>query len=167
MLFRQAVGKIEPLVTDRLHLKPDEKPKPHPKRRSCEFESMPCAEYPAEAAQLGVGDALAYLARGLQKDALKRLRRGFFEVEAELDLHGLTAREAQHRLLGFLHGCMLDGLRCVHIIHGKGYRSLDGVPVLKNKINLWLRRHPDVLAFCSSNPADGGAGAVYVLLRSG
>ncbi len=113
-----------------------------------------------------MNQAVAYISPGLQKKVLSKLRQGFFDIDAELDLHGLNAHEARHLLSEFLTRCVVAELRCVHVIHGKGYRSPDNRPVLKNKLNLWLRQHDDVLAFCSSNPDDGGTGAVYVLLRS-
>ena len=84
----------------------------------------------------------------------------------ELDLHGLTARHAHKTLEMFLRDCHRRRIRCVHIIHGKGYGSEDRQPVLKQKLNLWLRQRHDVLAFCSATRRDGGTGAAYVLLRS-
>ena len=71
----------------------------------------------------------------------------------------------KNNLLHFLHDCAETGCRCVHIVHGKGYRSADNHPVLKNNLNLWLRQHKDVQAFCSAPPKDGGTGAVFVLLQ--
>ena len=68
-------------------------------------------------------------------------------------------------LAAFLDRCGHRGARCVHIIHGKGHGSSNQGPVLKNKVNAWLRQREEVLAFCSAQPKDGGTGAVYVLLR--
>jgi DNA-nicking Smr family endonuclease len=101
----------------------------------------------------------------LQNNVLKKLRRGYFGVDAEIDLHGLTGYDAKRQLLHFLHNSVQDGCRCVHIVHGKGYRSQDNLPVIKNELNQWLRQHKDVQAFCSASPKDGGTGAVFVLLR--
>ncbi len=84
----------------------------------------------------------------------------------ELDLHGLTARHAHSTLELFFRDCHRRRVRCVHIIHGKGYGSEDRQPVLKQKLNLWLRQRHDVMAFCSATSRDGGTGAAYVLLRS-
>jgi DNA-nicking Smr family endonuclease len=86
------------------------------------------------------------------------------EVELELDLHGLTVSYAREMLLEFLRACRQRRVRCVQIVHGKG-KSSDRQPILKHKLNLWLRQWEDVLAFCSARPRDGGTGAVYVLLR--
>jgi DNA-nicking Smr family endonuclease len=87
-------------------------------------------------------------------------------VNLELDLHGLTAAHAQAILREFLADCRLRRVRCARIIHGKGARSPDRQPVLKRKLNYWLRLRPEVLAFCSTPRHDGGTGALYVLLRN-
>ncbi|MEN8261151.1 MAG: Smr/MutS family protein [Pseudomonadota bacterium] len=163
-LFRQTVGTVSPVVSNRLHLRSQKKPKPMPNPRQIEFEARPRGGSD-DLAELSVTDSLSYVTPALQKNILKKMRRGFFDIEAELDLHGFTEREARRQLLCFIHLCVLDGLRCVHIIHGKGYRSLQRNPLLKNKVNLWLRQHDDILAFCSAKPADGGTGAIYALLR--
>lgn len=110
-------------------------------------------------------ETLSYLASGLQKNILKKMRRGHFGLDAELDLHGLTSSEAKRELVKFLHFCEQDGCRCVRIIHGKGYRSEQDLPVLKNDLNLWLRQHQEVQAFCSTTQKYGGTGAVFVLLH--
>jgi DNA-nicking Smr family endonuclease len=114
---------------------------------------------------VGQEDSLNYLADGLQNAVLKKLRRGHFGLDAEIDLHGLTSNEAKRQLLHFLLDCVEVGCRCVHIIHGKGYRSPDNQPILKNHLNLWLRQHKDVQAFSSAPSKAGGTGAVFVLLQ--
>jgi DNA-nicking Smr family endonuclease len=115
--------------------------------------------------KVGLEDSLSYTAPGLQIAVLRKLRKGQFGLDAEIDLHGLNSNEARRQLLHFLHDCVEDGCRCVHIVHGKGYRSPDNHPILKNNLNLWLRQHKDVQAFCSAPPKDGGTGAVFVLLQ--
>lgn len=94
------------------------------------------------------------------------LRRGYLEIGAELDLHGLTVRYAREDLNRFLAACNQRGIRCARIIHGKGYGSEGRQPVLKQKLNLWLRQREEVLAFTSAPRHDGGTGAAYVLLRN-
>jgi DNA-nicking Smr family endonuclease len=108
---------------------------------------------------------MSYVATGMQQRVLRRLRQGRFGVDAEVDLHGHTVDQAKVLLERFLRTCLQDECRCVLVIHGKGYRSEGDRPILKNQINLWLRQHPRVSAFCTSRPMDGGTGAVYVLLR--
>jgi DNA-nicking Smr family endonuclease len=93
-------------------------------------------------------------------------RRGLIPSEDELDLHGLTQMEARDQLADFIAHSRDAGRRCVRVVHGKGYRSGARGPILKTAVNLWLRRHLDVVAFTSAKAIDGGTGAVYVLLRA-
>lgn len=111
------------------------------------------------------GDILSYYQPGLQGRVMRKLRTGQYRVASELDLHGLSAKEAKQELLQFLRDMHPRTGECVRIIHGKGNRSDHRGPVLKTKINNWLRQHGRVLAFHSARPVDGGTGAVYVLLR--
>jgi DNA-nicking Smr family endonuclease len=119
------------------------------------------------AAQAVTGDGpLSFQRAGVRLQVMRRLRRGLYPIEDELDLHGLTQTAARARLADFLARSRDGGCRCVRIIHGKGYRSGVRGPVLKTAVNLWLRRHTDVMAFVSARAIDGGAGAMYVLLRA-
>jgi DNA-nicking Smr family endonuclease len=113
-----------------------------------------------------IGDELLYRAPGLQDRVFRKLRRGHYVVEGELDLHGLTAEEAHKAVSGFIAAARRSGRRCVRIIHGKGLGSRQGKPVLKTRLNYWLRQRKDVLAFCPARASDGGTGAAYVLIRS-
>lgn len=112
------------------------------------------------------GDSLLFARPGLQQRQLQRLRRGQLTAAARLDLHGMTAAEARSAVAEFIAHCLDRGIRSVHIIHGKGYGTGGNAPVLKNRLNAWLRQHHDVLAFSSAQLHDGGTGALYVLLRS-
>ena len=112
------------------------------------------------------GEELVYLRRGLAQQTVKKLRRGHWVIQDELDLHGLTSVEAHALLTEFLSECVRSGARCVRIIHGKGLRSKTREPVLKAKVANWLMRRDEVLAFCQARQADGGSGAVVVLLKS-
>lgn len=109
-------------------------------------------------------DVLRFLRPGIQAIALKRLRRGQFPNEGTLDLHGFTSAEAAVHLQRFIHDAKARGKRAVRIVHGKGHGSANE-PVLKSKVNQWLKEFADVLAFCSAQPQNGGTGAVDVLLR--
>ncbi len=113
------------------------------------------------------GEELVFLRNGLSPQALKKLRRGHWIIQDELDLHGLTSVEARVSLAEFLHACLRHGARCVRIIHGKGLRSKNREPVLKTKVANWLMQRDEVLAFCQARQIDGGGGAVMVLLKSG
>jgi DNA-nicking Smr family endonuclease len=120
---------------------------------------------PAEDAIAGA-DALSFQRPGVRTQVLRRLRRGLYPIEDELDLHGLNQAAARDSLAEFITLNRDAGRRCVRIIHGKGYRSGARGPILKIAVNSWLRRHSDVLAFTSARAIDGGTGAVYVLLRA-
>ena len=113
------------------------------------------------------GEELVYLRHGLSPQTLRKLRRGHWVVQDELDLHGCTSIEARECLALFLRECVRQGARCVRVVHGKGLRSKNREPVLRNKISKWLMQKDEVLAFCQARQADGGSGAVLVLLKSG
>lgn len=164
-LFRQTIGKVHVVKSDKVLLTADNRPKPHPKSQAVNVEEHLSVTAELDIEKVGLEDSLSYMAPGLQYNVLKRLRKGQFGLDAEIDLHGLSSNAAKRQLLHFLHDCVEEGCRCVHIVHGKGYRSTDNHPVLKNNLNLWLRQHKDVQAFCSAPPKDGGTGAVFVLLQ--
>jgi DNA-nicking Smr family endonuclease len=164
-LFRQTVGAVQKIESNTLILAPEKKPKPVPKAKKTDLTDKLKSASADIGETLTAEDTLSFLSHGLQKKVLTKMRQGYFGVDAELDLHGLTAQQAKQQLLRFLHYCVEDGCRCVHIIHGKGYRSENNQPVLKNQVNQWLRQHNDVQAFCSAAQKDGGAGAVLVLLH--
>ncbi len=106
--------------------------------------------------------------KGLGWKTMRRLKQGRFPIQDHLDLHGLTRREAQGRVRDFLVESHKMGLRCVLIVHGRGLNSPSSFPVLKEQLPIWFNRGPVrkiVLAFATARPYDGGAGAVYVLLR--
>lgn len=113
---------------------------------------------------LAGGDELVYTRGGVQASVLKKLRRGQYRVQAEIDLHGLTVAEAKQALREFLATALDRQLRCVRIIHGKGLRSGHRGPVLKGVVSSVLRRVEAVVAYVSARQVDGGTGAVYVLL---
>ncbi len=128
------------------------------------------AAMPLIAAEGGVDisaeEVLSHRRPGVRDQVLRRLRRGLIPVEAELDLHGVTQSVARSLTAQFIDSSRHGGLRCVRIIHGKGMRSGGRGAILKSALNGWLRRHPDVMAFTSARPIDGGTGAAYVLLRA-
>lgn len=116
--------------------------------------------------ELAAGDELVYHRAGVQMSVLKKLRRGQYRVQAEIDLHGFTVVEAKQVLRDFLADALERRLRCVRIIHGKGLRSGHRGPVLKGVVSSVLRRVGPVVAYVSARQVDGGTGAVYVLLAS-
>jgi DNA-nicking Smr family endonuclease len=99
---------------------------------------------------------------------LTQLRRGEFSVQAHLDLHGMIQPDAKEALTNFIIDSVRKGRRTVLIVHGRGLRSPGGLPVLKHAAAQWLSHGIAggyVLAFATARPSDGGAGAVYVMLR--
>jgi DNA-nicking Smr family endonuclease len=129
-------------------------------------EGLAADTLPAQVEPIAGGDALSFQRAGVRTQVMRRLRRGLYPVEDELDLHGLSQSEARYQLAEFIAISRDAGRRCVRIIHGKGYRSGARGPVLKSAVNLWLRQHLDVMAFASARAIDGGTGALYVLLRA-
>ena len=122
-------------------------------------------EPPGDLAMLETGEELLFLRSGIQQGVLKRLRRGQYSIDAELDLHEMNAAAARASIDGFIKKCQRHRIACIKIIHGKGLRSRPGGPVIKTLTNAILRRRKEVLAFASAQPNDGGTGAVYVLLK--
>jgi len=114
---------------------------------------------------LETGDELVFLRDGLSNMVLRKLRRGHWVAQDELDLHGLRSEEARQLLVAFLNEALARGLRCVRIVHGKGLRSENREPVLKRKVGNWLAQRDEVLAFVQARREDGGSGAVVVLLK--
>jgi DNA-nicking Smr family endonuclease len=96
---------------------------------------------------------------------LRKLRRGDWVIQDEIDLHGCRTDEARELLAGFLREAVKRGVRCVRIVHGKGLGSKDKQPVLKGKTRVWLAQRDEVIAFCQARPAEGGSGALVALLK--
>lgn len=165
-LFEQAIRGVRKLKNDKI--KPHRKRvKPIPQQRisdeqGCLQESL---TMPFTNDDIETGEELIYSRGGVQNSVMRKLKRGHYPIEAELDLHRLTAQGAYEAMVQFLSHCQQRGIRCVRIIHGKGLGSKEKKPVLKGKVNQWLQRRDDILAFCSATPVDGGTGAIYVLLR--
>jgi len=166
-LFRKAMGGVRPLKQDR-RTPPVRRRKPVAAQRRRDEEevlaSLLSDEYQPD---VETSDELMFTRPGLQQRVVRQLRRGQIAIEAELDLHGHTVPEAREALARFLRQAQANGRRCVRIIHGKGLGAAGKLPVLKVKVNSWLRQRGNVLAFCSARPQDGGTGAVYVLLKRG
>jgi DNA-nicking Smr family endonuclease len=172
--FRAAVRDVTPLAQTP-SVAGLASPKPRARLRNGTappFSDLPLvgglpADESAPAADTVTGDeALSFQRAGVRIQVMRRLRRGFYPIDDELDLHGQSQMAARGRLAEFIARSRDRGCRCVRIIHGKGHRSGVRGPVLKTAVNLWLRRLPDVMAFVSARAMDGGAGAVYVLLRA-
>jgi len=152
-LFQQEMGGVKRLNHNQAFVKQSQTPQ------------VRTPQQDLEDSQVQSGEVLRFLRSGLQTTVLQKLRRGQFPVEATLDLHGMSTTEANEQLYRFMQISQALGRQAVRIVHGKGLGSDGQQPVLKAKVNQWLREFPVVLAFCSSNPREGGTGAVDVLLR--
>ena len=164
-VFREAMAGVAPLRRTAPVLMPAPKRAAARFRRADEAAALQESRFSSIDPDLETGEELRYLRAGASEQLLRRLRRGRYAIQAGLDLHGLNQPQAHEALNGFLRECRQRDLRCVRIVHGKGRGSPQGRGVLKAAVNRWLVRCDQVLAFCSAPPADGGTGAVYVLLR--
>jgi len=148
---------------------PPTKPKPKARARFAQAnESAVLAESrddDIDAMEHNTGGALRFHRQSVGRRTLRKLSRGAYNVQSEIDLHGMTLAEAKPRLRDFIQYSAERGHLCVRVVHGKGLGSGDRGPVLKNAVNHWLRRWDNVLAFVSTRQVDGGTGAVYVLLQ--
>ena len=166
-LFRSAMRDVKRLPAKAPTLKTP-KPPPQARFRRADDQAVlvESLQVPEDAALLGTGDEVSFRRPHIKEAVLIKLRRGQYAVDAEIDLHGLTAPQAKQALRDFITDAVARHLHCVRVVHGKGRRSGPRGPVLKNIVNHWLQRSNLVLAFGSARAVDGGSGAVYVLLRS-
>jgi DNA-nicking Smr family endonuclease len=168
--FRNEVADVRPLKSEKRIDTPRKYPSPKPRRS---FNNFADEEISTETVlsdpdlrDIEVEDALFYARPGIQQKVQRKLRRGELEIEDELDLHGYTVIEAKSAIIDFIEECKRRHIRYIRIIHGKGFRSEQKVPVLKTHVAYWLPQLNDVLAFASARPNDGGTGALYVILKS-
>lgn len=168
-LLREALRDVAPIrASDRvLHAKPRRKPLPEQRmkdERQALAESL-SERLPLELA-LESGEELAFARAGLGSQVLRKLRRGHWVVQDQLDLHGLRSEEARVLLADFLNDALRRGHRCVRVVHGKGLGSRNREPVLKKKVAVWLAQRDEVLAYCQAPATAGGGGAALVLLKA-
>jgi len=116
---------------------------------------------------LDVDDQLSFRRPGIGTDVTRKLRRGDWSIQGQVDLHGLRSEEARDTLAQFVRDAVRMGWRCVRIVHGKGLGSPGKQPVLKSKVQRWLVQKNEVQAFVQAPPVQGGAGALLVLLKGG
>ena len=154
--FARAVGPVRPLSAHgRVHGHADE--------RAALREAL-SDEVDVESLLL-TDDGLSFRRRGIALDVLTRLRRGQWAIQAQIDLHGLRRDEAREQLGDFVRQALQRGQRCVRVVHGKGLGSPGREPVLKAKVQRWLAQRLEVIAFTQATAAEGGAGALIVLLE--
>ncbi len=168
-LFRQAVADARPLRHVGRAVRAKEAPPPYPVQSYLDEQEAlreSLASSWSTEDWLDSGDEEHFLRPGLSRQVLRKLRSGAWVIQGELDLHGHNRYEAREALADFLRDCAKRGARCVRVVHGKGLGSKNREPVLKTKVKHWLAQREEVLAYCQARPADGGGGALLVLLRS-
>jgi DNA-nicking Smr family endonuclease len=171
-LFREAVRDVKPLggPAQAAAQPSSRRRRPRPTARFSRADRLAVLEESLRDdvidPELASGEELAFRRTGIQAAVLRKLRRGEYRVQGEIDLHGLTVSEAKQALREFLAQALMRQWRCVRIIHGKGLRSGHRGPVLKGMVSATLRKVGPVLAYVSARQVDGGTGAVYVLLSS-
>ena len=168
----QAFADVQPLPPGTRANTAPPRPAPIPRQRIADdADALTASKYGAEPApeawEIGQEHEAeqTYLRRGLPGDILKKLRRGQWSVQAEIDLHGHRIDEAHDALSDFIVDARTRGYRCVRAIHGKGLTSPNREPVLKGRVRRWLAHWDEVLAYCETPPNSGGGGAVLILLR--
>lgn len=166
--FELAVGPVQPLKTARRVHHPLRPVEPTPRQRLLDEQAVMrealSDEFDVETL-LHTDEALSFRRPGLGPDVVRKLREGHWSIQRQIDLHGLRTDEAREALGGFIREAHHLGLRCVRVVHGKGLGSPGRMPVLKGRVQRWLVQKHEVMAFVQARPADGGAGALVVLLR--
>jgi len=168
-LFRRALADAKPLRAPRRATEVIRKPAPKARFARADEKAVlrESLEADIDATESHSGESLRFHRPSVGRRTMRKLARGGYSVQGEIDLHGMTVAEAKPRLAEFIESCVRDGKLCVRVVHGKGRGSGSRGPVLKQKVNRWLRRWDSVLAFVSTRQVHGGTGAVYVLLRQG
>jgi DNA-nicking Smr family endonuclease len=167
-LFVRAAGAVQPIRGGpRVALGPDPAP-PIPVQQQLDDQRVLREAISDEfdaTTLLDVDDALSFRRPGIGTDVTRKLRKGGWSIQREIDLHGLRREEARESLAAFIRAACREGIRCVRVVHGKGLGSPGKTPVLKSRVQSWLIQKNEVLAFVQARGDEGGAGAVVVLLK--
>ena len=163
-IFQQAMKGVQPLKHNKITPIPAEKRgKPLYSATAREINSSLSLNESQEIALVESESFISFKQESVSYKILRNLRKGQYNVEAVLDLHGMSVENARIAVYQFLQDCLQDGIRVALMIHGKGRRHQ--MPILKNKLNHWLRHVNEILAFCSASAREGSRGAIYVLLK--
>ena len=168
-VFEEATRDVTPLPALRRVAPPVQHVAPVPHmhlRDEAEALATSLSEQISTDSLIDTDDTLSFARDGVSPETVRKLRRGQWVIQGQLDLHGMTREEAREQLIAFLHAALKAGKRCVRIVHGKGLGSKNRTPILKAKVRHWLMQAEPVLAFTQARGEDGGAGAVIVLLRA-
>jgi DNA-nicking Smr family endonuclease len=167
-LFINAAGLVNPLPDKRQALLKPEQPKPIARQQKLDEQAVLIEAISDEfdvSTLMDADEHMSFRRPGIGTDVTRKLRRGEWSIQSQLDLHGLRSEEAREKLSLFIREAHKRGLRCVRVVHGKGLGSPGKAPVLKSKVQSWLVQKKEVLAFVQAKPAEGGAGALLVLLQ--
>ncbi|MDR7308721.1 Smr/MutS family protein [Rhodoferax saidenbachensis] len=167
-LFQAAIGKVQPMAPPQRAALAPAPPKPIPKQQLLD-EAAALQEALSDEVDittlLDTDDNLSFRRPGVGPDVTQKLRKGKWSIQKQIDLHGLRSDEAREALGAFIRESHKQGIRCVRVVHGKGLGSPGKAPVLKDKVHKWLVQKSEVVAFVQAQPAQGGAGALVVLLQ--
>lgn len=167
-LFARAAGAVQPLADHGRAELARHRPAPIPVQRQLDEQQVLREALSDEfdtSTLLDVDDAMSFRRPGVGTEVTRKLRRGDWSIQREIDLHGLRRDDAREALATFIRESWHRGFRCVRVVHGKGLGSPGKTPVLKGKVQGWLIQKNEVMAFVQARPAEGGAGALVVLLR--
>jgi len=167
-LFRAAVGSVRRIPeSTQADLRPTP-PSPVPRQQERDAQAA-LAEALSDSVDISTlletDESLSFRRPGVGPDVTQKLRRGKWTIQRQIDLHGLRSDAAREALTGFIRDAHKHGIRCVRVVHGKGLGSPGKTPVLKDKVLRWLVQKSEVVAFVQAPPAQGGAGALLVLLQ--
>jgi DNA-nicking Smr family endonuclease len=167
-LFQAAIGKVQPMAPPQRAALAPAPPQPIPKQQLLD-DAAALQEALSDEVDittlLDTDDQLSYRRPGVGTDVTQKLRKGKWTIQKQIDLHGFRSDEAREALGAFIRDAHKQGIRCVRVVHGKGLGSPGKAPVLKEKVHRWLVQKSEVLAFVQAPPAQGGAGALVVLLQ--
>ena len=167
-LFQAAIGKVKPLEPPQRAKLTPESPKPIPKQQMLD-DAAALQEALSDEVDvttlLDTDEHLSFRRPGVGTDVTQKLRKGKWSIQKQIDLHGYRSDEAREALSAFIRDAHRNGIRCVRVVHGKGLGSPGKAPVLKEKVHKWLVQKSEVVAFVQAQPAQGGAGALVVLLQ--
>lgn len=169
-LFARAVGTVQPLPDRGTVVLSHPLPAPVPLQLLLDEQAVlqeAISDGFDVSTLLDTDEALSFRRPGIGPEVARRLRKGEWSIQREIDLHGLRRDGAREVLGAFIRECHRHGIRCVRVVHGKGHGSPGKTPVLKSKVLGWLVQKNEVLAFVQARPSEGGAGALVVLLRPG
>ncbi len=167
-LFARAIGAVKPLSAPARVVLQSQPPPPQALQKDLDDQAVLRESLSDEfdvSTLLDVDDQMSYRAKGIGTDITRKLRRGEWSIQGQIDLHGLRSDEAREALSQFMREAVRQGWRCLRVVHGKGLGSPGREPVLKSKVQRWLVQKAEVLAFVQAKPSEGGAGALLVLLR--